>query len=68
MKVGEALERIEIICKKLIKGKDADTIIDELEADDEADKIKELIEISRKYVPDFDAEKIYEEYVKNMKR
>ncbi len=61
---GDYIRIITLICKKLIKGKDADTIIDELEADDEAEKIKELIEISRKYVPDFDAEKIYEEYAK----
>ena len=66
--MGVIIDKINVICKKLIKGKDVDTIIDELEADDEADSIKELIEISKKYIPDYDAEKIYEEYVKNMKR
>ncbi len=54
---------INLICKKLIKGKSEEAIADELEED--LEKVKQICEIAYKYAPDYDSEKILEE-LKNM--
>ena len=59
---GRMLDRIEMVCGKLSKGLDAATIADHLDLP--IDQVKEIIEVSEKYAPDYDAEKIYEELTK----
>ena len=60
---GESLKLIELICKKLSKGKDLATIIDDLEADDEMAKkeISEIVNVAQNYAPEYDEEKILDE-------
>lgn len=61
--VGKAIESmpeeyiIEQVCKKLIKGKDIETIADELEED--VDRIRSICEIATKFAPDYNIEAIY---------
>ncbi|MBQ6589711.1 MAG: Rpn family recombination-promoting nuclease/putative transposase [Butyrivibrio sp.] len=66
---GELLNQIRLICKKLSKGKDLETILDELEADDEiAEKeISEIVNVAQNYAPEYDEEKIYDELEKTKK-
>lgn len=61
---GETLHLVSQVCKKLAKGKDLDEIADELEEDVEV--IKPMYDVAVKYVPDYDAEKVFEAY-KEMK-
>ena len=53
----------------MIKGKDLETILDELEADDEiAEKeISEIVNVAQNYAPEYDEEKIYDELEKTKK-
>ena len=50
---------IDLICKKLKKGKDIDTIADELE--EEVETITPIIETAMKFAPDYNVDAIYEE-------
>jgi hypothetical protein len=59
---GEDIRFIKQVCKKLAKGKDVLTIVSDLEADDEMEKIKRIVDIAQKYAPDYDIEKIYDEF------
>ena len=59
---GENLLFIKQVCKKFDKGKDAATIASELEEDDAIDKVQRIIDIANKYAPDYDIEKIYDEF------
>jgi hypothetical protein len=66
---GKMLTQIKLICKKLAKGKNLETILDELEADDEiAEKeISEIVNVAQNYAPEYDEEKIYDELEKAKK-
>ena len=59
---GEDIRFIKQVCKKLAKGKDVLTIVSDLEADDEMEKIQRIVDIAQKYAPDYDIEKIYDEF------
>lgn len=59
---GDTLRLISQICKKLVKGKDFEQIADDLEED--VDTIKPLYDVAVKFSPDYDVEKIFEEYKK----
>ena len=59
---GEALNTIKLVCKKIHKNQDPNLIADQLELP--IDQVNEIIEASKKYAPDYDAEKIYEELTK----
>lgn len=48
-----------MICKKLIKGKDAITIANEIE--EPVEKVSKICNIASKYLPDYDVRKIMEE-------
>ena len=50
---------ISQICKKLLKGKDAKIIADEVE--EPVDKVTRICEIASKYLPNYDVNKIMEE-------
>ena len=58
--IGKDLTRINLICKKLSKGKSIETIASEIEEDEAF--VKEISSIAEKYLPDYDEEKIYEEW------
>ena len=60
---GELFKVISQICRKLIKGKDVETIADELE--EEPEQIEEICRIARQYAPDYDEEKIFEQLQKS---
>ena len=59
---GELKHIISLICKKIQKGKDIRTIAEELEEDDDI-FVSRISEIAAKYAPDYDTDKIYEEYI-----
>ena len=63
---GEDKLLISQICKKLRKGKVIETIIDEVESEDD-EKIQGMIDIAEKYAPDYETEKVFEEYIKTVK-
>ena len=50
---------IDLICKKLKKGKDIDTIADEVE--EEVTIITPIVEVAKKFAPDYDVDAIYAE-------
>ena len=50
---------ITLICKKLIKGKDAVAIADEIE--EPLERVSKICDIASKYLPDYDVRKIMEE-------
>ena len=60
---GELFKVISQICRKLIKGKDIETIADELE--EEPEQIEAICRIARQYAPDYDEEKILEQLQKS---
>ena len=54
---GEMLHRINLVCKKLSKGKSVETIADELEED--IIIIEPICKIAEQFAPDYDPEQIY---------
>lgn len=50
---------ISLICKKLLKGKDAVTIADEIE--EPVERVSKICDIASRYLPDYDVHKIIEE-------
>ena len=59
-KVNDLETVIGQICKKLFNGKSINIIASEVEEDEE--HVKEIASIAEKYLPDYDEEKIYEEW------
>ena len=59
---GKEQGLIELICKKLIKGKNLDIIASEIEEDKEF--VEEICSVAKKYIPDYDVERIYDEWKK----
>lgn len=62
-KEGRTERTIELVCRKLAKGKKIETIAEELEED--LDEIRHLCDIAAKYAPDFDTEKILKELLRD---
>jgi len=60
---GEVKNRISQICKKLVKNKSIETIADEIE--ESVEFVDCVVEIAKKYDPDYDVDKILEEYLTN---
>ena len=58
--IGKELNRIDLICKKMQRGKTIEQIVEEMEI--EPGVIRELCIIAKKYAPDYDHEKIYKEF------
>ena len=57
MERGEDLKMIELVCKNLKKGKDAERIAEELE--EEYGKISSICDVAVKFAPGYDYSKIY---------
>lgn len=55
---GEELKLIDLVCRKIVKGKDISQIADELE--EEESTIKKIYDAAMKFAPDFDVAKIYD--------
>ena len=55
---GRIMDKIELVCKKLAKGKSLQTIAEELEED--PDVIKEICQAAEPFAPDYDVDAIYE--------
>ncbi len=54
---------IEQICKKLVKGKDVYTIASEVEESE--DYVSGIVKIASAYAPEYNAEKIFDEFCRN---
>ena len=56
---------IKQICKKLSKGKDQTTIIEELEIEDEEkqDWAREIIDVANDFGPDYNVDRVFEAYM-----
>lgn len=61
--IGKEKTLIGLICKKLAKGKSINIIADEVEEDEEF--VKEICAIAENYAPDYDDEKVYDEWKKD---
>ena len=55
---GEECKLVELVCKKLRKGKAADVIAEELE--EEPEKIQSICEAAVAYAPEFECDKVYQ--------
>ena len=55
---GRIVEKIELVCKKLSKGKSLQTIADELE--ENLSVIEKICRAAEPFAPDYDVESIYE--------
>ncbi len=53
---------VELVCKKLIKGKTISTIAEELEETEST--IKDIVSCAKKYAPEYDSEAVYADYRK----
>ncbi|MCM1144125.1 MAG: hypothetical protein NC407_05385, partial [Lachnoclostridium sp.] len=58
---GKIERDIELICRKLIKGKTPEAIAEDLE--DSLDTIQRICDIAEKYAPNYDVDSILEEYM-----
>ena len=56
---GRLIHLIELVCKKIQKGKSVDVIADELEEDESL--IQSIVAQANKYAPHYDAERIWED-------
>ena len=59
IEIGTKRHLVQLICKKLLKGKIPEIIKEELEED--MDKIKIICEAAKKYAPDYNEEEILKE-------
>ena len=59
---GRERGSIELICKKLRKGKTPDTIAEEAEED--LEKIQRICEVAAPFAPDYDSDKVYKAWEK----
>lgn len=57
---GEILKLIKLVCKKMSRNKSIDEIAEDLE--EEPESIMPIYELARKYTPEYNFEKIYEDY------
>ena len=58
--IGKEIQRIELICCKLRKGKSPEIISDELE--EELDNIQFICDIASEFAPEFDSQNVYQVY------
>lgn len=58
---GEIKKLVDLVCRKLAKGKTAETIADDLEED--INEVKRICNAAEKYAPDYDSEKVLQEFL-----
>ena len=58
---GRIEEKIDLVCRKLAKGKTPEVIADDLEED--LSKIQKICDVAAKYAPDYDIEEILWEFL-----
>lgn len=58
--IGKEIQRIELICCKLRKGKSPEIISDELE--EELDDIQFICDIASEFAPEYDSQNVYQVY------
>lgn len=58
---GIEIKLIELVCKKLRKGKPVEVIADELE--ETVEKIQAICDVAAKYAPDYDEEEVCKAYL-----
>ena len=56
---GQIVKLVDLVCRKLRKGKAAETIADELEED--LENILPICEVAAYYAPDYDSEQVFED-------
>lgn len=56
---GEIKKLVDLVCRKLAKGKTAEVIADDLEED--ISEVKRICNAAEKYAPDYDLEKVLRE-------
>lgn len=56
---GEIKELVDLVCRKLAKGKTPEVIAEDLEGD--FSEVKRISDAATKYAPDYDTEKILQE-------
>lgn len=59
--LGRAEGKIDLVCRKLAKGKAPETIAEDLEED--LSEVQRICDAAAKYAPDYDIEKILQEYL-----
>ena len=55
---GERIKLIQLVCKKILKGKSVAIIAEELE--EEIEIVEKICSVAEQYAPEYDMEKIYE--------
>lgn len=60
-KKGVDKHLIGLICKKLVKGKTSDVIADEVE--ENIDVVNAIVDIAKDFIPDYNVDKIYDEWM-----
>lgn len=65
IELGKEHSRIEMICRKLRKGRSAAMIAEDLDEDYET--VKVICEIAGEFAPLYDSDQVCEEYLKNYK-
>lgn len=66
MKEGIIRGRIELVCRKMRKGKSVPSIAEELEEDYQV--VEEICDFAQKFAPAYDCEKVFQEYCKRHSR
>lgn len=60
-KEGRAEEKIDLVCRKLAKGKTPEAIAEDLE--ENLIEVRHICDVAAKYAPDYDIEKILQEFL-----
>ena len=63
---GKEYNFVEMVCKKLKRGKDPENIAEDLEAD--LDKVKRICLTAKRFAPEYDAEQVFSELLKSKRR
>lgn len=61
---GKASKLVELVCRKLKKGKSAETIAEELEED--LKKVQAICELAKPFEPEYDSEKVFKAFYKDV--
>ncbi len=61
---GKESKLVELVCKKLRKGKNAETIAEELEED--LKKVQGICELAKPFGPEYDSEKVFKAFYKEI--
>lgn len=60
-KEGRAEEKIDLVCRKLAKGKTPEAIAEDLE--ENLIEVRRICDVAAKYAPDYDIERILQEFL-----